>query len=179
MSAPIIATRPPTACAGCYGQYPDRLHVDFRSAIEGGPIPSEHAKALRVDWVVLCETCIQAAVAILPENVAAKAAYEAQIAQLRERCEAAENYASTVEDALSRRPDSLPPREPRESREPKVQRPRRPNSRDLAGQVERAMAEPITAPVAVPAKDEKPARAVPKSQAAGKRVASSRYARKA
>jgi hypothetical protein len=169
MAAPVVSHRAPTACAGCYGQYPDRTHVDFKSAIEGGPIDQSNPRSLRVDWVVLCERCIQTAYELLPEQRDIRAEYEAKIAELHERCERAENYASTVEDALSHRPASLPVRE-REPREPRTQRPRRPNSRDLTSQVQDVMASTVT-PKPKPA-------AKPKAKAAGKPKGSQRYARR-
>jgi len=173
MAAPRIANRPPNACAGCYGQYPERLHVDFKTAIEGGPVESEHAKALRVDWVVLCESCIRTAIALLPDSVDLKAQHEAEVAQLRERCEQAENYASTLEDTMSRRPDSLPPRE----REPrpkaaKPQRERKPNSRDLAAFTQEATQAPSKVVTTTKPK------AAAKQRGPGKRAQNSRYAGK-
>lgn len=116
MAEPKLASRTPVACAGCYGQYPERAHVDFRSAIEGRQVDPTNPRSPHVDWVVLCENCISAGFRLLPEQRDRTDQLQRRIAQLEERCEQVENFASTLEDALARRPDADAPREPRESR---------------------------------------------------------------
>lgn len=114
MAQPILAGRTPVACAACYGQYPDRLHVDFRAALEGAQVQGG-PRAPHVDWVVICESCLRSGVALLPEDATQREQAERTIAALTERAEAAENYAASLEDTLSRRPT----RE-RAEREPKA-----------------------------------------------------------
>lgn len=119
MAEPRIASRAPVACAACYGQYPERTHIDFRSAIEGAPI-NDNPRAPRVDWVTICDQCIRTAFEMLPEQASQRTNLEAQLKAALERAEAAENYASRVEDALSHRPELPTSREPRAPRPPKT-----------------------------------------------------------
>jgi hypothetical protein len=65
---------PPAMCSACFGQYPDRVHIDFESSwdgplIEGGTQDREGNVISRIpvsiDELVLCEECIAAAAAEL------------------------------------------------------------------------------------------------------------------
>ena len=97
---PRLASRPPIACAGCHGQHPDRSHVDFRAAIDGPVINAADPRVGRIDWVVLCEKCVTRAFELLPEQRLERENLQRTIDQLRERAEAAENLASTLEDSM-------------------------------------------------------------------------------
>ena len=96
---PRLASRPPIACAGCHGQHPDRDHVDFRTAIDGPVVNAADPRVGRIDWVVLCEKCVTRAFELLPEQRLERENLQRTVAQLEERCEAAENYASTLESS--------------------------------------------------------------------------------
>lgn len=124
MAQPRIASRPPRACAACYGQYPNRVHVDFRSAIEGGLIDPDNPRGGHVDWVIVCENCIRNAFELLPEQASQRDALARRAEDLRVRAEEAENYASSLEDALSRRPARESAPAPKPTRPPGA--PRRP-----------------------------------------------------
>lgn len=112
MAQPRLAARAPVACAACYGQYPDRAHIDFASAIEGGPVDS-NPRSPRVSWVVICENCLRNAVKMLPDAVDIREQHEREVAALKERAEAAESYADDLEDTLSRRPSREGPAAPK------------------------------------------------------------------
>lgn len=96
---PRLASRPPIACAGCHGQHPDRVHVDFRTSYDGPVINAADPRVGRIDWVVLCEKCVTRAFELLPEQRLERENLERTVEQLRERAEAAENYASTLESS--------------------------------------------------------------------------------
>lgn len=96
---PRLASRPPIACAGCHGQHPDRSHVDFRAAIDGPVINAADPRVGRIDWVVLCEKCVTRAFELLPEQKLERENLQRTVDQLRERAEAAEDYASTLESS--------------------------------------------------------------------------------
>lgn len=66
--APQIAGTPPTHCASCFGQHPDRVHVDYQAAYDGpvveGGIIGENGEvldriAVTIDELVLCEECLR------------------------------------------------------------------------------------------------------------------------
>jgi hypothetical protein len=104
MAQPTLAPRTPVACAGCYGQYPDRLHVDFRAAIEGRLVDPSQPRGPHVDWVILCEKCLRDGVALLPEVKDQREALEQRVTDLETQLAAAQDYADRIEDAFQRRP---------------------------------------------------------------------------
>jgi hypothetical protein len=114
MASPRLASRPPRACAACYGQYTDRAHVDFQAGYEGALIDPNRPRAGHVDWLVICEKCIRTAAALLPEQASKVEGLQHEIAALKERAEKAEEYADRIELALSHRPerdrDPAPPK---------------------------------------------------------------------
>ena len=119
MASPRLATKPPRACAACYGQHLDRAHVDFMAGYEGALIDPARPRAGHVDWLVLCENCIRVAVSLLPEEQAKTEALKSKIEALEERADKAESYADSLEDTLQRRParDGAPKR----ARKPRYQ----------------------------------------------------------
>jgi hypothetical protein len=96
------------ACAGCLGQYPDRAHIDFRSAIEGAQI-SDNPRAPRVEWVVLCENCARAAVSLLPEERDARDELQRRLSITLDDLHDVQDYATTLEEALAKRPEGPTP----------------------------------------------------------------------
>lgn len=99
---PRIASRTPRACAGCYGQHHDRIHVDFMAAIDGPVVNTADPRVGRIDWVVLCEKCVRVAYELLPEQDNEREQLKRSNSQLHERCTAAETFADTLEDSLGR-----------------------------------------------------------------------------
>lgn len=107
MPDPRIAQKTPAACAGCFGQHPNRLHVDFATVFEGPVIDPDNPRRGRVDWLVLCEKCVRRADSLLPPDPKVAAHLEnleRQATALTERAEKAEDYASRIEDTLQHRP---------------------------------------------------------------------------
>lgn len=117
---PRLASRLPRACAGCYGQHPDRVHVDFATPIDGPVINVADPRVGRVDWVVLCEKCVRLAFELLPEQANERDTLRRERDLAVERRDKAENYASTLEDSLGNIRDARP--EPREDAPPKTRR---------------------------------------------------------
>lgn len=58
---------PPVCCSSCFQQQPEKLHVDMEAAWEG-PLLDVDGRRFSIDDLWLCEDCIRAAVALLPEN---------------------------------------------------------------------------------------------------------------
>lgn len=60
-----LAHVPPSACASCFGQYPDRRHIDFGAFYDGPVLPSGEdtvgVVGLAVDDLVICDECVAAA----------------------------------------------------------------------------------------------------------------------
>lgn len=101
MGEPRIAARTPTACSGCYGQYAERIHVDFASAMEGAFV-SDAPRAPRVEWVILCENCLRRGAELLPEYTSERDKLRREVVLLQERVDQAEDIAARVEDLAAR-----------------------------------------------------------------------------
>ena len=65
---------PPPHCASCYGQYTDKVHVDLEASydgpvIEGGIVGPDgevvNKIPVSIDELVLCETCLIEAAALI------------------------------------------------------------------------------------------------------------------
>lgn len=121
MAQPRLASRIPRACAACYGQYADRLHVDYAAAFEGALIDPNKPRGGHVDWLVICEKCLRNGVALLPEEKGRTEALEQQIADLQAQLAETQAYADKIEDALSHRP-SAPAQKPRAKAAPRKPR---------------------------------------------------------
>lgn len=69
-----LAESTPILCSSCYGQYPDRRHVDFEAAWDGPVVGSEFK--MSVDDLILCEDCVRQAAKLIglvePEGTEAK-----------------------------------------------------------------------------------------------------------
>jgi hypothetical protein len=104
MASPRIASKTPTACAACYGQYHDRTHVDFGAALEGRLIDPSKPRGGHVDWVIICDHCLRSAVALLPEERTKQEALEQRNADLEHQLAETQAYADRIEEALTHRP---------------------------------------------------------------------------
>lgn len=103
-----LASRPPIRCSGCYGQYPDRAHIDFESAYDGPTTDASNPRAPKLDWVVLCEECVRAAHDRLPNVVDRTLALRQRIDSLESELAETQRYADKLEDAMGSRPDRKP-----------------------------------------------------------------------
>lgn len=101
-----LAHQTPVKCSGCFGQKPTNPHVDFESALDGPLIDPDNPRSGHIDWVVLCDDCVRAGYELLPERLTVVEKLRAEVAQLRQRAEESENYASKIEDALQHRPEA-------------------------------------------------------------------------
>lgn len=108
MAQPRVASKPPVACAACYGQYVDRVHIDYASAIEGHQIRSDNPRAPHVDWVVICEDCIRSGYELLPEQASHRDKLSEENARLTTRVAELSDYASRLEDVIARKPPADP-----------------------------------------------------------------------
>lgn len=81
---------PPPHCASCYGQYTDKVHVDLEASydgpvIEGGIVGPDgevvNKIPVSIDELVLCETCLIEAAAL----IGMKPAVDDFVADLRQR----------------------------------------------------------------------------------------------
>lgn len=104
MAQPRIASRAPTACAACYQQRPDDIHIDYAAALEGRLVDPSQPRGGHIDWVIICESCLRNGVALLPEERTRVEALEQSIADLKAQLTATQTYADSIEDALSHRP---------------------------------------------------------------------------
>src|SRR4029077_7750443 len=107
-----IANVPPTMCSACFGQYPDRTHVDFEAAWDG-PVVNNNGTAYSVDELVLFETCLRVGFDLLPASDEVESLHD-QLAQLRasndqlvQYSKALEAGVGRLEHALGVRPDAM------------------------------------------------------------------------
>jgi uncharacterized protein YecA (UPF0149 family) len=61
-----------------------------------------------VDWVVICERCLRAGVALLPEEHDRADTLEQQVADLEEQLRQTQAYADRLEDAFQHKPKPAP-----------------------------------------------------------------------
>lgn len=110
-----IAETPPVRCSGCYGQYPDRVHVDFETAWDGpvfreavatGDGGVQQTLTVSIDELVLCDRCIRAAAALVngvkPDPSAQRIAeLERQLRREREAAAGKDDYIRKLENAVA------------------------------------------------------------------------------
>jgi hypothetical protein len=106
-----IAHTPPVACASCFAQYPDKVHVDFESTWDG-PVINNDGTNYSVDDLVICEDCMRAAMALMPSDD--ESATQKELAELREGYERLLDYQlklqtglANIERALRIKPEGL------------------------------------------------------------------------
>lgn len=107
-----LAETPPVRCSSCYGQYPERRHVDFGAAYDGPTFPAGDevagGKVQTIDDLVICDECLTAAATLLgledPGDTRAHVAeVEGQAEELRERLHGALAYIERLEQAAEAR----------------------------------------------------------------------------
>lgn len=99
----------PLKCSCCYGQYPDREHVDFVSAYEGPLLDEANPRGGHIDWLVLCDECIRIAYGLLSDDERAAKIKELAAENTRLRAEARKRqaFAEKLQEALAVRPEPL------------------------------------------------------------------------
>lgn len=105
-----VAETPPTHCASCFGQHPDRRHVDFGAYWDGPTFPDGEVAGggtVAIDDLVICEECLRAAATELELTDADTRRHvlqiEGQVEDLRERLLGATDYIAKLEDAQEAR----------------------------------------------------------------------------
>ena len=111
-----VAETPPAFCSACFGQYPDRRHVDFDVAWDGPTVPGgvmtpegvQSGITVTIDDMVVCDGCLTAAgrlVGLEPagETVAKLDQALAEAAVLRERLAGQADYIGKLEAAQAAR----------------------------------------------------------------------------
>jgi hypothetical protein len=102
------AATPPTHCASCFGQYPDRRHVDFNAYWDGPVFARDDGDVaggapISVDDLVICEECVAAAATVLEltddDTRRHVLQMEREVEELRERLLGATTYIAKLEDA--------------------------------------------------------------------------------
>lgn len=63
-------TDTPAYCASCFGQYPERRHVDMEAYFDG-PVLDASGTKQAIDDLVLCEDCVREAAQLVLEGDAA------------------------------------------------------------------------------------------------------------
>lgn len=110
----ITLTGMPTECSACGGQYSDRRHVDFDSAVDRGYAqlsggnyanPEMAQTFIAADDLILCDQCVATGARLIgmvdgQELKAVNEQLERENEQLSKRAEKAENYADRMEEAL-------------------------------------------------------------------------------
>ena len=107
----------------CYLQRPGVPHVDYGAAIEGRLIDPSRPRGGFVDWVVICENCLRAGVALLPDERRDRdAEHKALVAQLEAELRKSAEYIAQLEAAFAAREHVRPTVKPAPKPEPKQQR---------------------------------------------------------
>lgn len=100
-----LADTAPAYCAGCYGQKPDERHVDFEAAFDGHVVKpaGDGYDAVSVDDLVLCESCVRAAMALLPdlEQAGREEALRERVRELEQAVDRSENARAQMREALA------------------------------------------------------------------------------
>lgn len=58
-----LAETPPAMCSACFGQYPQRRHIDFGASWDGPVLDGAHR--VSIDELVICEKCLLIAAKLL------------------------------------------------------------------------------------------------------------------
>lgn len=109
---------PPVRCSGCWGQYPERRHVDFESHWEGPTfregVMGEDGEVsntinVSIDDLILCEDCLRVAAKLIglvdPDEVAEYAEQlEKRADELLERNRGLEEHNKQLKAALASDP---------------------------------------------------------------------------
>lgn len=92
-------------CSSCFGQYPDRQHVDFE-AYWDGPVINGSVK-VAIDDLIVCENCVKRAAELLGMTEGAEdklAKQRSEIERLKGDLAKAEKYNKKLQEAFEARP---------------------------------------------------------------------------
>lgn len=107
----IQLTGLPQRCSACFNQQPGLQHVDFDAACDRG-YGNDEAVKIAYDDLIICANCVKDAGRLvgMTDSIGLHtrlAALEQQIDVERKLRRQAQNYADTMEDALTHRPDPV------------------------------------------------------------------------
>ncbi len=102
---PKIRECQPERCSSCYGQYPDRRHVDFGADWEGPAFKDDSVAGglwQHADNLILCEDCLERGIDALGFQLDKRAGEQAKLLEaenqnLRDRLAAAMTYIDQAE----------------------------------------------------------------------------------
>jgi hypothetical protein len=99
----------PMYCAACFNQRPELRHIDFDAATDRG-YGAEEATRVAMDDLILCENCVREGARLLSmvdrdDQTIATLQRKLDVAEKAKR--QAQNYADTMEEALSKRPEKV------------------------------------------------------------------------
>ena len=115
MSAHVTDT-PPALCSSCFGQYPDRQHIDFEASwdgpvVEGGVAGEDGTVVSRIpvaiDELILCEECVREGARLLgmtDENSGELERLREQLRETREREAGLKAYVDQLEKTVAAKP---------------------------------------------------------------------------
>jgi hypothetical protein len=98
-----LADPPPPRCSSCYGQYPDRKHVDFGADYDGAVFetPGENRSVYTVDDLILCDGCMANGVRALGwalEDPERTRALEARVQNLSDQLDGALRHIKLADE---------------------------------------------------------------------------------
>jgi hypothetical protein len=107
----ITITGMPQRCSACFNQQPALRHVDFDAACDRGYGQEEAVKVV-MDDLILCESCVKEGARLIGMTDSHELhtrldALEHQVDVERKLRRQAQNYADTMEDALTKRPEQV------------------------------------------------------------------------
>jgi hypothetical protein len=107
-----LTDTPPAACSSCFGQYPDRRHVDFGASWDGPFLTGQvtGGQAVSIDDLVICDDCLGIAareLGLVEPGEMKQTLMDAAAAQetLAERLYGALRYIQTLEQTVNARDD--------------------------------------------------------------------------
>jgi hypothetical protein len=105
-----LAESTPVRCSACFGQHPEKSHVDFEAAWDGPVIDAGNGMKQYIDDLVICEDCIRSAADSLPSDEKTLLRdTQATVAALREELAQSHEYARKLQVALATQPAALRP----------------------------------------------------------------------
>jgi hypothetical protein len=99
----------PMYCAACFNQQPSLRHSDFDASIDRG-YGNDEATRVAMDDLILCENCVREGARLLDmidrdDQTIATLEHKLDVAEKAKR--QAQNYADTMEEALTKRPEKV------------------------------------------------------------------------
>lgn len=100
----------PQYCSACFGQDSKIRHIDFNAACDRGWYGQDPGTHIAMDDLILCEKCVKEAANLLgmvDPDVDRIGELERKLDISEREKRQAQNYADTMEEALSKRPEKV------------------------------------------------------------------------